>query len=66
MTNDEYHAIVHKLRLTPTRVPNVFKDEDGTPRSVPPPYGRTSDQIRENAEILIKRMGRSLEEFGLA
>jgi hypothetical protein len=65
MTSDEYFAIVHKLRLTPTRIPTVWKDDEGCPRSVPLPYGMESEQIRETAERVILLLGRSLSEFGL-
>ncbi len=63
MTVEKFYAIVHKLRLTQTPTPTVWLDEEMCPRNVPLPNGRTPDQIRENAEQLIKRMGRSLDEF---
>ena len=63
MTIEEFYAIVHRLKLSPTRVATVWMDADMCPRNVPLPNGRTPEQIRETAEQLIKRMGQPLEEF---
>jgi hypothetical protein len=63
MTPEQFCAIVHKLRLTPTKVPNVFKNEEGAMQRVPCPSGHSPEQIKETAEHLIKQCGRSLAEF---
>jgi hypothetical protein len=63
--NYDADAIVHKLRLTPTKIPNVFQDEDGMTQYVLFPKGHTPEQIRETAVRLIRKRGRSLAEFGL-
>lgn len=65
MTNEEYYAIVHKLRLTPTRIKNVYLNEDRETQRVPDPTGLSSDQIIEAVEWLIVACGRELKEFNL-
>lgn len=63
MTPEQFYAIVHKLRLTPTKIQNVFRNEEGAMQYVPCPRGRSPEQIRETALRLINQCGRPLDEF---
>jgi len=63
MTPEQFYAIVRKLRLTPTKIPNVFENEEGAMQRVPCPKGQSPEQIKETAEHLIKQCGWSLAEF---
>jgi hypothetical protein len=66
MTPEEYYAIVHKLRLTRTKVQNVYIDERMETQHVTDPNELdTPDQVRRAAVRLILLRGRELSEFGL-
>lgn len=63
MSPEQFYAIVHKLRLTPTNIQNVLRKEEGAMQYVLYPSGRSPEQIRETAVRLIKQCGRPLDEF---
>jgi hypothetical protein len=48
VTEDEYLSAIRWCGLTPTRVPGVYLDRDGMPRSVPNPKRYSAE---ERAEI---------------
>ena len=47
MSIDEYWAEIHIMRLTPTRVPTVFRTDSGDTQRVPDPTNQTPSQRRE-------------------
>jgi hypothetical protein len=51
MTVNEYYAAIRGMRLTPTRIPTVFMDSDGTPYHVRSPDDLTPG---ERAEFVAK------------
>ena len=57
MTVDEYRAVVRRLGLTPTNVPNVFRSGSGDVHNVPDPLRYTPDQRAELIERLKATMG---------
>jgi hypothetical protein len=50
MTPEAYFGAVKALGLTPSKVPHVFIDRNGMPRSVPDPYPMTPEQRQETLE----------------
>lgn len=57
MTFEEYNEAVRGvLALTPSNVPNVFRDRDGNTFSVPDTIDETYDQRRETFETLRERV----------
>ena len=65
MTNEKYYAIVHKLRLTPTRIRNVYLNEEKETQRVPNPLELSPEERLETIEWLIRACGREISEFDL-
>jgi hypothetical protein len=65
MNVEKFNAIVRKLRLTPTRVPRVFLNEQKQTQYVRDPSDLTEPEIRALAKKLIEARGREISEFDL-
>ena len=58
MTIEQYWAEIHRMGLTQTNVPGIFRAADGSMHSVPNPAGHTPDQRAETiARLKFKMIG---------